>query len=138
MAEPIEVVGLVQLSRSLRKIGADAPKALRVAINGVAGRLVDLIRPRIPRLTGRAAGSLRASSTRTAARIGVGGARAPYYPWLDFGGRTGPARSVERPFYKEGRYVYPTLRDERTKIERDLGDALVGVATDAGLDVTSG
>ena len=138
MAEPIEVVGLAQLSKSLRKVSADAPKALRVAINGVADQLVRLIRPRIPRRSGRAAGSLKASSTRTAARIGVGGSRAPYVPWLDFGGRTGRNRSVQRDFLKEGRYVYPTLKDERPKIERSLGEALVGVATGAGLDVTSG
>jgi hypothetical protein len=68
-------------------------------------------------------------------RVGIGGRRAPYYPWLDFGGKTGPKRSVERPFYKEGRYLYPTLRDHREKFTEIMQGAVVAIATGAGLDV---
>lgn len=131
----IAVEGLAEVNRGLRKLSSDAPKQLRLSLNEIADFLVGKIQPDIPRRTGAAAKSLKAKSTRTSARIGVGGKRAPYYPWLDFGGRTGRNRSVKRPFLKEGRYVYPTLRRERPEIEDKLQTALIAVATDAGLDV---
>jgi hypothetical protein len=65
----------------------------------------------------------------------MGGKKAPYMPWLDFGGKTGIHKSVHRPFYKEGRYLYPTLGRIRPDIEKALGSALVAVARDAGLEV---
>lgn len=136
MPEPIKVEGLADLNRSLRKLNADAPKGLRLALNDTADFFVGKIRPRIPRRTGRAAASLVAKSTRTSARVAVGGRRARYYPWLDFGGRTGINRSVDRKFIKEGRYVYPTLKRERPEVEKKLNGALVAVARGAGLDVS--
>lgn len=135
MDAKISVEGLAEFNRGLRKISADAPKGLRLALNEAATLLVDRTRPLIPRRTGAAAASLKARSTRTSARVGMGGRRAPYMPWLDFGGRTGKNKSVQRPFYAEGRYLYPTLRKVRPEIENALRGALVQVARDAGLDV---
>jgi hypothetical protein len=131
----VGIEGLAEFNRGLRKLDAEAPKALRVALNGVADLLVRKTRPEIPSRSGAAAASLKAKSTRTSARVSTGGRKAPYYPWLDFGGKTGINRSVDRPFYKEGRYLYPTLRRIRPEIESALETALVGVARGAGLDV---
>lgn len=131
----IQITGLAEMSRSLKRIDTEAPKGLRLALNGIADFFIGKVEPLIPRRTGAAAKSLKARSTRTSARIAAGGPRARYYPWLDFGGRVGPKRSVERPFYSEGRYIYPTLRRERPEIEKRLGRALVAVVEGAGLDV---
>lgn len=136
MEAKISVEGLAALNRALRQVDAAAPKQMRLALNAAADLLVTKVQPLIPTRTGAARRSLKARSTRTSARISVGGRKAPYYPWLDFGGRTGPRRSVERPFYKEGRYVYPTLKRERPAIERILQQRLQAVVTDAGLDVS--
>lgn len=135
METKISVEGLAEFNRGLRKLDSEAPKQLRIALNGVADLLVQRTLPLIPRRSGRAASSLKAKSTRTSARVSVGGRRAPYYPWLDFGGKTGRRRSVERPFYKEGRYLYPTLRRVRPEIEEALREGIVAVAVGAGLDV---
>lgn len=132
----VSVEGLSQFGRSLRKLDADLPKGLRIALNGTADALIGWTRPKIPSRTGAARASLKAKSTRTAVRIGVGGRRAPYYPWLDFGGATGIRRSVQRRFYSEGRYLYPTLAEHRPDFTRILESALTGVAERAGLDVT--
>src|SRR5689334_15341087 len=83
--EPIKITGLAEFNRALRRMSTDLPKALRQAQNEAAGIVVDWARPRVPVRSGRAARSVRASSTRTAARVTGGGARVPYYPWLDFG-----------------------------------------------------
>jgi hypothetical protein len=131
----IGVKGLAEFNRGLRQLDKEAQKGLRVAFNGVADLLISETRPKIPARTGNARASLKAKSTRTSARVSVGGPKARYYPWLDFGGTTGIRRSVSRPFYREGRYLYPTLRVISDDIETALEDALIQVARDAGLDV---
>lgn len=133
--ERVAVKGLSEFRKGLKALDRDLPKGLRIALNESATYLVDTARPLIPRRSGDAAGSLKARSTQTAVRVGVGGRKAPYYPWLDFGGKTGRNKSVKRPFLKEGRYLYPTLRDNRGKFERILETALTNVARQAGLDV---
>lgn len=130
----IRVEGLREAQRALRALGGEAPKQLRITQNEVADLLIARIRPRVPRRSGAARSAFKASSTRTATRITVGGRKAPYLPWLDFGGRTGIRRSVRRDFLKEGRYVYPTLQDNRTEIEAALGEGLNRVIRAAGLD----
>jgi len=137
MTRPIRVEGLAEFSQSLRKLDADLPKMLRIALNGVADVIIGDAVPRIPRRSGRAAASLKPRSTRTAVRVGAGGSLAPYYPWLDFGGSVGPRRSVHRPFFKEGRYLYRAYFDNQPKIEKVLTAALLDVARRAGLEVTA-
>lgn len=132
----IRIEGLSEFRRALGRIEPESKKQIRIAFNSVAEVLVEHTRPQIPRRSGAAAKSLRAKSTGTSARVSVGGARARYYPWLDFGGRTGIGRSVVRPFYSEGRYLYPTLRKIRPLIEAHLEQGLTAVAEGAGLDVT--
>lgn len=129
----IQIEGLAEFQRALKKLDNDLPKMVRVALNAAAGVIVDYGQKRIPRRTGRAASTIKARSTRTSVRVVEGGKKARYVPWLDFGGKTGRKRSVERPFYKEGRYLYPALRDERKAIEQALESALVGVAEAAGM-----
>lgn len=135
MAEQIQIEGLALISRSLRKIDSEAPKQLRLVFNDAANLLVDKTRPKIPRRTGAARASLKARSTRTAARVGVGGAKARYYPWLDFGGAgKKPGRPAHRQFYPDGRYLYPTLADIRPQIEEMLSTGLSEVISNVGLE----
>jgi hypothetical protein len=131
----VSVDGLAEFNRSLRKLDSDLPKGTRIALNSCADFLVGKTKPLIPRRTGAAANSLKARSTRTSVRIGVGGKQAPYYPWLDFGGATGRGNTARRPFYTEGRYLYPTLRKNRDEFTKIMEGALVMVARNAGLDV---
>jgi hypothetical protein len=136
MAEPIKIEGLAAFQKSLRKLDADAPKMLRIAFNDATGLVIDYARPRVPRRSGRAAGTIKAKSTRTAARVSAGSKRAPYYPWLDFGGRGPNNKPAPRPFYKEGRFLWKALVVKRDDLQSALEGALVGVAEQAGLEVT--
>ncbi len=136
MEAKISIEGLAEFNRGLRKLDSDAPKQLRIALNEAADLLVQQTRPQIPRVTGNAAASLKAKSTRTSARVSMGGRKARYMPWLDFGGQgRRPGRPAARPFIREGRYLYPTLRQVRPEIERKLLESLTRVARDSGLDV---
>lgn len=136
MALTIAVTGLKELSRSLNKVDGEAAKQLRIVFNDAAELVVATARPRIPRRTGKAAGSLKTKSTRTAVRVAFGGPRAPYYPWLDFGGRTGRKKSVVRPFLTDGRYVYPAYYERRDDVARAMQEGIERVARGAGLEVS--
>ncbi|MFI6763875.1 HK97 gp10 family phage protein [Micromonospora sp. NPDC050417] len=136
MTEPIRIEGLAAFNRSLKKLDADAPKGLRLALNEGASIVVDAARPMMPSRTGRARAAVTAKSTRTASRVSAGSKRVPYVPWLDYGGegRT-KGRPAYRPFEKGGRYVYPAYHAKRADIETALGQALLRVVADAGLDL---
>lgn len=135
MAEPIRIDGLAEFSRNLRKLDRELPKGLRIALNEAANVIVGYAQPRVPRRSGRAARSIKARSTRTAVRVQGGGARVPYYPWLDFGGRVGRKRSINRPFKKEGRYIYAGYHAKKTEFSSVLERALLQVAASAGVEV---
>lgn len=132
----ITISGLKEFQKSLRKMDADLPKSLRLALNQASELVIDKARPEIPTRSGAARASLKVRSSQKEARIAAGGRRAPYYPWLDFGGKVGRNNSVHRPFYKEGRYIYPALRKNREEIQGVLEQALVELATGAGLEVS--
>lgn len=134
METRIAVGGLSQLSRALKAVDNEAPKRLRLALNAAADELISHVRPKIPAVSGNARQSVKARSTRTSARITVGGTRAPYFPWLDFGGQGRVrGRPPARQFITEGRYVYPTLAEIRPQIERILDKAIGDVVDGAGL-----
>lgn len=138
MTQPVRIYGLVEFSRALRKMDSDLPRTLRLALNKTAQAVIDRAVPQVPTRSGRARRSLKAKSTRTAVRVGAGGARVPYYPWLDFGGRVGRNRSVKRTFYSDGRYIYPTYHALKAsgEFEDILTAALAGVARSAGVEVS--
>lgn len=109
---------------------------MRVALNKSSELVIGYARPRVPSRSGRARASLKVRSSQTEARIAAGGARAPYYPWLDFGGAVGRGKSVKRPFYTEGRYIYPGLRQNRDEITQAMADAIDELLRGAGFEVT--
>jgi hypothetical protein len=138
LIEPIRIEGLREFSRGLRRIGSDHAKGLRLAGNKAAQIVVDTAKPRVPIGPGKgghAASSVKAASTRTAARVSGGGKKFPYYPWLDFGGRVGPNNSIHRPFLKQGRYIWKSYADRRDRVEEVLREELVRVARGAGFEL---
>jgi hypothetical protein len=138
MADPIKVKGLAEFNRNLRKLSADLPKELRLVLNEGANVIVDWAKPKIPSDSGAARATLKAKSTRTEARVQGGSTRVPYYPWLDFGGKVGRNRSIARPFYSDGRYIYAGLAATRDDVLETLTDGVVRLVEGAGLDVTHG
>lgn len=135
MAEAIKIKGLAEFARNLKKLDSELPKALRIALNDAANVVVDYAKPLVPRRTGRAKASIKAKSTRNLVRVGAGGKRVPYFAWLDFGGAVGRQKSVKRPFYKEGRYIYKGYFAKRDDFEGALTKALLDVAAQAGVVV---
>lgn len=136
--EPIKITGLAEFNKNLRQINSDLPKATRKAGNVGAQLVVDWAQPRIKSVSGKTRRSVRATSTRTESRVTGGGARVPWYPWFDFGGRVGRKRSVHRSFLPSGRYIYPGAAAEMPKIREALEAALIEIAEQAGVEVDGG
>lgn len=133
MPDPIQIKGLTEFNKALRRIDSDAPKALRLVFNDAADEVVTTTRNAMPSKTGKAKKSVKAKSTRTAARISEGGPKVPYVPWLDFGGAVGPRRSVRRDFLKEGRYLYQSYYKLAPKLETKLANGLGLLVEQSGL-----
>jgi hypothetical protein len=135
MTDAVKIEGFKEFRRNLRALDRDLGKAVRLAFNDAADLVVQDARARVPARSGRARGTVRALSTQTFARVSGGGNRAPYYPWLDFGGRVGRRHAVRRPFLKEGRYIYRSFSQNRGRFIEVMQDGLVKVARDAGFEV---
>jgi hypothetical protein len=136
VGEIIRISGLRELNKQLRQAGADLPKQTRLALNQAAELVLDHARPKVPNRTGAARASMKVRSSQGAARVAAGGRKAPWYPWLDFGGAVGRKNSVKRPFYREGRYIFPALRQNHDEIIAVMAEALAEVARGAGFEVT--
>lgn len=136
MSEAIRITGIRELNKALRQINKDLPKRTRLAFNEGAEIVAQEAAAHVPVRTGRAKSTYRARSSQREARVAIGGAKARYVPWLDFGGRTGRGRTAVRPFYKKGRYLFPALDRRRPEILAKLEEGVVGLVEEAGLEVT--
>lgn len=137
LIDPIKIEGLKALNRGLKRLDKNAPKGLRLAGNKAADLVVAVAKPLVPvgpDKGGHASQSIKAASTRTAARVAAGGNKFPYYPWLDFGGGVGRDKSIRRPFLKEGRYIWKAFADNRSEVQRILEDELTNVIRSAGFE----
>lgn len=135
MTEAIKIDGLAQFVRNLKKLDADLPKALRVGFNDAAQIIIDYAKPKVPHRSGKAARTIKARSTSSSVRVSEGGKSAPYMPWLDFGGRVGRHKSIRRPFFKEGRFLYAGLNANYDKVHDAVEAALLDAARSAGVEV---
>lgn len=130
----IQVRGIQDLQKALRQIDRDLPKELAAGLAEAAEIVAKTARPKVPTRTGKAAGSITVRKQQRGASLAVGGNRAPHFPWLDFGGRVGPKKSVARPFIKSGRYVYPALAEKNTEVKAKVDEVLERMARKAGFE----
>ena len=130
----LEITGIKELQKSLLDVDRDLPKELAAGLAEASEIVAAGTRARMPRRTGRAAESVKVRKQQRGASLAIGGNKAEYTPWLDFGGRVGRNKSVVRPFLKEGRYVYPTLKDKRPEVEAKVDEVMKRLAERAGFD----
>lgn len=135
MAEVVSIEGLRELQAALKRIDGQSQKKLRVVLNDAVQIIAEEAKGKVPTRSGRAAGSIKAQSSQREAQIKAGGGRAPYYPWLDFGGAVGRNNSVRRPFIKDGRYLYPTYKDKKTEFIQKMEEGLIELIESSGLKV---
>jgi hypothetical protein len=132
--EPIAIRGLKERRQALRDLGEGGQKQLRIVFNDAADRIVKDAAPKVPARSGRARKTVRARSTQTAAKVMGGSKRVPYFAWLDFGGRVGRNKTIERPFLPEGRYIYRSFYANRSAVMADLDEGLRRLIAESGLE----
>ncbi len=138
MPEMIGIEGLRDFRKALRNVDRDLGKALRLTFNETAEEIVDRVKPQVPKKDGKARGTVRARSTQSRGKVLAGTKRIPYYPWLDFGGKVGKFDQIERPYKKDGRYIYPTYKKMKKsgEIRDSLQHNLEKLIRTAGLELT--
>ncbi len=137
----IKMVGLVELRTAMRKAEAGSQKHLQVHFKEVATIVASAIAGKVTAgPTGRAAASVRARATATSASVVAGGPKAPYFPWLDFGGSVGRGHrpgeawsgAVKRYNPKGGIWIYPTIAEMTGVIEHAASEGIGDALAEAG------
>lgn len=136
--KPIKVRGLTELKTGIAKMEAGAQAKLETVMENTADTVLSEARRRVPTRSGKARASLVVRTTARGAEVVGGGSRAPYYPWLDYGGRVGRKGSVLRPYKKQGRYIYPAVSGNYSEMMEAAETGLVDLAKESGLEVRRG
>ena len=107
------VIGLNALKRDLTKAAGDRgvinaafSKAGKTAMDPIAAA----VRGSLPHVTGRLAGDVRVSATRSGGSLRMGRASLRYAGWVEFGGRRNAPFLSERDYVATGRYLFPAAR----------------------------
>lgn len=137
LVAPIKIENLRELQKAMRDASEGSQKKLRLVFNEAAETVIGGARRRVPRgPSGAARASLSAKSGQREAKVVGGSRKAPYYPWLDFGGRVGRDKSVSRRFVQGGRYIYPSYAANRKSILEALAVSISELARESGLEVS--
>ncbi|HKY77449.1 MAG TPA: HK97 gp10 family phage protein [Acidimicrobiia bacterium] len=134
----VQVDGPEELREALRGLSRALPGAARAEMADTAQMIARDAQGAVPRRSGAARASVRAEIRDGAAAIVAGGRRAPYFPWLEFGGRVGIRDSVDRPFVRDGRYIGRAVDAGVDDIEAAAARGFVEAARAQGLDVAGG
>lgn len=133
----VNVDGFRRLSRALKQVDPALQKEMSGELKSLAGRIADKVRAKMPSRTGRARRSVRAGATMRSAYVQHGNASAPYVGWLDFGGTLHPTggrrNTITRPVAPSGRYLYPTVAENRADTLREAEKAFDRAARKANL-----
>lgn len=129
----ISVEGLKEARRALNNVEAGLGKELGQAGKAAADIVAKQTQPKVPVLTGRARDSVRAVVSQGGGGVRAGGAKAPHYGWLDFGGRVGRNKSVSREVIRGGRYIYPALAERSDDVLEQYESKVNDLLRRAGL-----
>ena len=139
--ETVRVTGLAELQRALRKVDDSLKSALKSEFLSIASEVVGLVQGKMPHRSGSAAASVKPKATNRGAGISFGGSKAPYEPWLDFGGTVGRGHvagqgggAIGRPIIPGGRYVYPAMEQHKIKTEQQVEELVIRMAHRAGFE----
>lgn len=118
----VEIDGLREFRRALKKVDKDLPKEMRATMRRmVADPIAAKIKTKVPVGPGKGGhwrDAIRGGATQRNAYIQWGKAKIPYAGWMEFGGqlpskRSGKRARYMRPRADNGRWVYPTIEANR-------------------------
>jgi hypothetical protein len=112
--QPVEIKirGVRQLQDGARRLFENIETAeARDAVEPTADQVAAIVRARVPKRSGRLAGSVRSVMRGQVGQVQMG-AGLEYARWIEYGGGRG------RPYRAKGRYVYPTARRTATAFRK--------------------
>ena len=119
---------LADLRRQLREADLALPKELQKEHKEIARSVGDRTRSKYLAAhgggEGRGAASIRPRATQTSASIAMGGPRAPYVLGQNFGSNQGPRKRQFPTRRKPDYFLYTTIEEQRSEIERRHGEAV--------------
>jgi hypothetical protein len=116
----VEWVGGPQAAADMRRWADQLGPEVAKRAGPFAERVADIVRGRVPHLTGQLASSVDAIDADEDQAHGVGvslGDGVAYAGWIEFGGTRG------RPYVPNGRYLYPTAQEAAEEWATLAGDA---------------
>jgi len=131
MAAPVVgIVGMSALRRDINRLADDVSGPLyagiRQAGKDAAEPVAALTRASLPMGgSGRLAGDVRTSGTKTGAAVRMGRKTVPYAGWIEFGGSR-PDGS-EREYVPGGRYLFPAAKSLAMKAADRYSEAIGAV-----------
>ena len=110
----VDVQGLSQLKQGMFELADNIGETVGERLLRVANQAAADTRAKVPRQTGRLAGSVKAKLYKSERRASVrmGSAKVRYAGWMEFGGTRG------RPFIPAGRYLFPSAQDAEPQLLR--------------------
>jgi bacteriophage HK97-gp10 putative tail-component len=106
----VAVVGMKAFMRDVVKMSGpqgELTKAMVAAARSAAEPVAAVTRSSLPQTTGRLAGDVRVTASRSGAGVRMGRSSLRYAGWVEFGGtRRAPHESV-REYDSRGRYLFP-------------------------------
>ena len=130
MKAAVEVKGLGDLNKALKGVDKELPKEMRLGLKAIAQRFIPDVASKVPVLTGKLSGSLKAGATAKSASVSTS---VLYAGFIEFGGSVGRKKAVKRQFVQRGRYIFPEAQRQKDSIETQIV-ALVDTLTEkAGL-----
>lgn len=134
----VEIRGLRELAAAFKQLDSELPKAMKARLHSIVTTIAGAAAGFVPVRTGKAAASVRPRSTAKGAGIAFGGPSAEYFPWLNFGGKVGKGKSVQREMVLPDRYIYTTIGMFRGEILEGVDGAIRDTAVQAGFETRGG
>jgi hypothetical protein len=126
-APVVAVVGMNALKRDLVKLAGDKGPINTLFVQAGVAALAPVAaatRAALPHDTGRLAGDVRVTGTRTGGTLRMGRASVRYAGWVEFGGTRRRPHESERDYEATGRYMFPAARALATVTQQRYTDAL--------------
>jgi hypothetical protein len=133
MADQVEVKGLKDFRRELKRLGPEFPKELRAANLEAAEVVAKETQRRVPRGPHEGGGrvqplhtSVRALASQTRGQVAIGGARSPHGPPYEFPGATIGRRGATgaRTRIRTQPSLFPAIASEREEVVEVYGEAI--------------
>jgi hypothetical protein len=126
-APQVQILGAKALLRDMAKLGSDTGalnKQMSAAARHAVEPVADVARSTLPQVSGRLAGDVRVSATKSGAAVRMGRSSLRYAGWVEFGGHRRAPHESSRDYDPRGRYLFPAALRLSGEVAADYSTAI--------------